>query len=97
MITYIQKMGNSLGVYIPKVFAEELNLEPKSAVEIKEENGMLQLPLSRAENIIWKSCCLKLPQKTCTVRSAQERQQVTRSGKWHLMNPIEVILLMVRF
>ncbi len=43
MITYIQKMGNSLAVYIPKAFAEDLKLRPKSAVEIKEEKGMLTI------------------------------------------------------
>ena len=81
MITYIQKMGNSLGVYIPKVFAEELNLEPKSAVEIKEENGMLTITPIKSREYNLESCRLKSPQKTCTVRSAQERQQATRPSR----------------
>ena len=43
MVTQIQKWGNSLAVRIPKALAAELNLEPNSTVEIKQEQGRLVL------------------------------------------------------
>jgi antitoxin MazE len=43
MIVTVDKWGNSLGVRIPKAFVDELNLEPKAALEMKQENGTLVL------------------------------------------------------
>jgi len=43
MKTKIQRWGNSLGVRIPKPFADELALEDGSPVEIVVEHGWLAL------------------------------------------------------
>lgn len=41
MRSKVQKWGNSLGLRIPKPFAEEVGLEPDSAVEVSLEKGKL--------------------------------------------------------
>jgi antitoxin MazE len=41
MVTKIQQWGNSLGVRIPKAFAEEAQVSAGSAVEISVEGGSL--------------------------------------------------------
>ena len=41
MITKIQKWGNSLGLRIPKAFAEEAGVEPGSPVDLSVVDGEL--------------------------------------------------------
>ena len=41
MVTKIQKWGNSLGLRIPKSFAEEAGVEEGSAVDISIDSGRL--------------------------------------------------------
>ena len=43
METRTQRWGNSLGVRIPKAFADELGLQPDSVVELTLEDGSLRL------------------------------------------------------
>jgi len=43
MITRLDKWGNSLAIRIPKAFVEELDLTPKSEIEITQEHGVLTL------------------------------------------------------
>jgi antitoxin MazE len=48
MHTRIQKWGNSLAVRIPKIFADEINLEVDTNVEIiREGNKIIICPLRR--------------------------------------------------
>ena len=48
MITKIQKWGNSLGLRIPKSFAEEAEVEPGTAVDLKVvDGGLVVRPLRR--------------------------------------------------
>lgn len=47
MQTKIQKWGNSLGLRIPKAFAEEAGVEAGSQVELSVENGVLTMRPSR--------------------------------------------------
>ncbi len=45
MKTFVRKWGNSLGVRIPKMVAEELHLEDGSEVEVsRKEGGILISP-----------------------------------------------------
>lgn len=39
MKTRVQKWGNSLGVRIPKAFAEELDLQPDAPVDVTVKSG----------------------------------------------------------
>lgn len=41
MVTKVQQWGNSLGVRIPRAFAEEAQVSAGSAVEISVEDGRL--------------------------------------------------------
>lgn len=41
MVSKIQKWGNSLGLRIPKVFAQEINMRLGSRIEMKIENESL--------------------------------------------------------
>ena len=43
MVTQLARWGNSLGVRIPKVFADELGLRDGEPVEIKVEAGRIVL------------------------------------------------------
>lgn len=47
MQTKIQKWGNSLGLRIPKAFAEEAGVQAGSQVELSVENGVLTMRPSR--------------------------------------------------
>ncbi len=48
MITKIQKWGNSLGLRIPKSFAEEAEVEPGTEVDLKVvDGGLVVRPLRR--------------------------------------------------
>ena len=54
MKTRIQKWGNSLGLRIPKPFAEEIGLQDETVVELRLRNGRLVIepaslpPISRS-------------------------------------------------
>ncbi len=52
MKTKVQKWGNSLAVRIPKAFAEEIGLEPQTAVDVSIEEG--RLVVSRSQRISMK-------------------------------------------
>lgn len=43
MQTVIQKWGNSLGLRVPQVYAQELGLQAGSVVDIFAENGKLEI------------------------------------------------------
>jgi antitoxin MazE len=47
MVTKIQKWGNSLGLRIPKSFAEEADIEEGSAVDIAVREGKLVITPGR--------------------------------------------------
>lgn len=47
--TKIQKWGNSLGLRIPKAFAEEANVQEGSIVDVAVENGHLVVRRQRTE------------------------------------------------
>jgi len=47
MKTKVQKWGNSLAVRIPKAFAEEIGLEPQTAVDVSIEEGRLVVSRSQ--------------------------------------------------
>ena len=51
MKTKVQKWGNSLAVRIPKPFAEELGLEPHTAVEVTVEDGKLVVSRSQPSSM----------------------------------------------
>lgn len=48
MRTRIQKWGNSLGLRIPKSFAEEAGVEAGSAVDLSLDNGRLIVRTARS-------------------------------------------------
>ncbi len=57
MVTRIQKWGNSLGLRIPKTFADELSIADGTAVEIALRGGRLSIkpvrpPRYRLEELI---------------------------------------------
>lgn len=41
MVTKVQKWGNSLGLRIPKAFAEEVRIEEGTAVDLSVSDGQL--------------------------------------------------------
>jgi antitoxin MazE len=41
MVTHLSKWGNSLGLRLPKAFAEELGLHEGAAVDLKLEGGRI--------------------------------------------------------
>ena len=43
MVTKVQKWGNSLGLRIPKAFADEAQVEAGSPVDISVEKGVLMI------------------------------------------------------
>ena len=43
MLTKIQKWGNSLGLRIPKAFADQTHVQAGSTVDISLENGQLTI------------------------------------------------------
>jgi antitoxin MazE len=47
----IQKWGNSLGLRIPKAFAEEMDVRAGSAVDVSVEDGDLVIRARRAEHL----------------------------------------------
>lgn len=49
MQTKIQRWGNSLGIRIPKAFAEEAKVEAGSRVEIAVEDGELVIRPTRSD------------------------------------------------
>jgi len=51
MKTKVQKWGNSLAVRIPKAFAEEIGLEPQTAVDVSIEEGRLVVSRSQAASV----------------------------------------------
>jgi len=51
MKTKVQKWGNSLAVRIPKPFAEEIGLEPQTAVEVCVEEGRLVVSRSQPTSV----------------------------------------------
>lgn len=48
MLTRIQKWGNSLGLRIPKSFAEEAGVQAGSPVDISLDNGCLVVRTARS-------------------------------------------------
>jgi antitoxin MazE len=51
MRTKVQKWGNSLALRIPKPFADEVGLQPDTAVEVSLEKGKLVVSRSRSSPI----------------------------------------------
>ena len=51
MRTKIQKWGNSLGLRIPKSFAEEVRVEAGSTVDITVDRGRLIIRLARRNKL----------------------------------------------
>ena len=51
MRTKVQKWGNSLALRIPKPFADEVGLQPGTAVEISLEEGKLVVSRSEASPV----------------------------------------------
>ena len=51
MRTKVQKWGNSLAVRIPKPFADEVGLQPNTAVEVSLEEGKLVVSRSMSSSI----------------------------------------------
>jgi antitoxin MazE len=50
MRTRVNKWGNSLGLRIPKAFADEMNLKEDSSIEMRAEDGTLLItPVSERE------------------------------------------------
>ena len=49
MQTKIQKWGNSLGLRIPKAFAEEAGVRPGSTVDLSIEDGKLVIQVTGRE------------------------------------------------
>ena len=49
MLTKVQKWGNSLGLRIPKSFAEEASVEEGSAVDLSVSNGQIVIRPVRRE------------------------------------------------
>ena len=52
MHTKIQKWGNSLGLRIPRSYAEEAQVEEGSAVDVSVENGCLRIRPLRARKYL---------------------------------------------
>ena len=51
MRTKVQKWGNSLALRIPKPFADEVGLQPDTAVEVSLEEGKLVVSRSQSSSI----------------------------------------------
>ena len=51
MRTKVQKWGNSLALRIPKPFADEVGLQPDTAVELSLEEGKLIVSRSQTASI----------------------------------------------
>ena len=51
MRTKVQKWGNSLALRIPKPFADEVGLQPDTAVELSMEEGKLIVSRSQTASI----------------------------------------------
>jgi antitoxin MazE len=50
MRTRVNKWGNSLGLRIPKAFADEMNLKEDSSIEMRAQNGTLLItPVTERE------------------------------------------------
>jgi antitoxin MazE len=56
MTTKVQKMGNSLGIHIPKKLAEELSLTKGSLVSIDKKSGSLIIKPQKNKKTLKELC-----------------------------------------
>jgi antitoxin MazE len=63
MHTKIQKWGNSLGLRIPRSYAEEAQVEEGSTVDVSVENGCLRIRPLRARKYLLSDLLKRISRK----------------------------------
>jgi antitoxin MazE len=63
MHTKIQKWGNSLGLRIPRSYAEEAQVEEGSIVDVSVENGCLRIRPLRARKYLLSDLLKRISRK----------------------------------
>ena len=65
MTTRVQKWGNSLGLRIPKPYAEEAGIEADSAVEITVRDGIILITPKRDKKRTLKEIVAGIDEEIC--------------------------------